>query len=384
MIWIHGGGFCCGSGNDDVYGPDFLVRQGVILVTLNYRLEILGFLCLDTEDIPGNAGVKDQVAAMRWVRKNIANFGGDPDNVTIFGQSAGASCVSYHCVSPMTKGLFKRAIAQSGSLNSWTANGYRLRERTIQLAKQLGCNSEDDKELYDFLKNQPREKLLKIQVPLTFFEKCRDKYETQYTIVSEKVFPNVETYFTGNIYDALKNNIHEDVDLILGFNSDEGIINFSVIFDLNETINHANQYREYFVPKVLSRYCSIDDQLDIGKAMKEYYLKNKSLTIHDLNPLVNYYSAEVCKIDIITFARYFADKNKVYMYKFSCKSERNFFSTIMGATQVVKDRPLAGHSDEVPYLFPVKSINQKINKTSPIFKLIQNVTKLWTNFAKTG
>lgn len=67
MFWIHGGGFSSGSGNSHIYGPDFLVNQNVVLVTINYRLEALGFLCLDTKDVPGNAGMKDQVAGLRWV-----------------------------------------------------------------------------------------------------------------------------------------------------------------------------------------------------------------------------------------------------------------------------------------------------------------------------
>lgn len=88
MFFIHGGAFKSGSGNIDHYGPDFLVQYGIVLVTINYRLEALGFLCLDTAEVPGNAGMKDQVTALKWVHENIANFGGDPKNVTIFGESA--------------------------------------------------------------------------------------------------------------------------------------------------------------------------------------------------------------------------------------------------------------------------------------------------------
>lgn len=115
MVLIHGGGYKTGSGNVNHYGPDFLVQHGVIVVTLNYRLEALGFLCLDNEDVPGNAGLKDQVAVLRWVQKNIVNFVGDPNNVTVFGESAGSASIGYHLVSPMSKGLFKRAIFMSGT-----------------------------------------------------------------------------------------------------------------------------------------------------------------------------------------------------------------------------------------------------------------------------
>uniref|UniRef100_A0A1Y1LSP7 Carboxylic ester hydrolase n=1 Tax=Photinus pyralis TaxID=7054 RepID=A0A1Y1LSP7_PHOPY len=107
MFWIHGGGFVRGSGNSDTYGPDFLITQDVVIVTINYRLGILGFLNFEDPslDVPGNAGLKDQVMGLKWVRENIANFGGDPSNVTIFGESAGAASVHLLMLSPLARGF---------------------------------------------------------------------------------------------------------------------------------------------------------------------------------------------------------------------------------------------------------------------------------------
>ncbi|XP_063823083.1 juvenile hormone esterase-like [Ostrinia nubilalis] len=285
MIWIHGGAFCCGSGDDDLYGPEFLIRNGIVLVTINYRLEILGFLCLDTEDIPGNAGIKDQVAAMRWVKKNILNFGGDPENITIFGQSSGAACVTYHCVSPMTKGLFKRAIAQSGCMMNPWAQSYRPRERAIALARHLGCTSQDDKELYEFFKSQPVENLAEIQVCLMMREKDPDKYETQFTVVSEKKFPDLEVFFTGDIIEALKTDIHDGVELLLGYNEDEGTVNVIAVLDVDKMVHHANSFIEYLVPRPFSLYCSVHDQIDIGRTVKEHYLQNRRVTTKHLDAI---------------------------------------------------------------------------------------------------
>nr|CAD7574329.1 unnamed protein product [Timema californicum] len=107
MVWIHGGGFHEGSGNTTIFGPDYLVHADVVLVTLNYRLGVLGFLCLNDTDVSGNNGLKDQVEALKWVQQNIAQFAGDPGNVTIFGESAGGACVHYHLLSPMSKGIGK-------------------------------------------------------------------------------------------------------------------------------------------------------------------------------------------------------------------------------------------------------------------------------------
>jgi para-nitrobenzyl esterase len=120
MVWIHGGAFMSGSGSLPAYDGTALARKGVVLVTFNYRLGAFGFLshpALDAESplkTSGNYGLLDQVFALGWVRDNIAAFGGDPDNVTIFGESAGAVSVTYLMTSPMAKGLFHRAIAQSG------------------------------------------------------------------------------------------------------------------------------------------------------------------------------------------------------------------------------------------------------------------------------
>ncbi|WP_174280093.1 carboxylesterase/lipase family protein [Sphingomonas bacterium] len=119
MVWIHGGGFEFGSSAQPGYDGTVLAKHGVVVVSFNYRLGVLGFLAhpaLDREGPgSGNFGVQDQVAALRWVRANIAAFGGDPANVTIFGESAGAHSVGLLMASPLAKGLFAKAIAESGA-----------------------------------------------------------------------------------------------------------------------------------------------------------------------------------------------------------------------------------------------------------------------------
>jgi para-nitrobenzyl esterase len=117
MFWIHGGGLINGSSTP--YDPVRLVNEGVIVVTINYRLGYLGFFAqsaIDAEDhLKGNYGLMDQQFALQWVRRNIAAFGGDPDRITIFGESAGGQSVYAHLASPLASGLFRRAIAESGS-----------------------------------------------------------------------------------------------------------------------------------------------------------------------------------------------------------------------------------------------------------------------------
>jgi para-nitrobenzyl esterase len=148
MVWIHGGSLETGSGGAS-YDPVRLVERGMVVVTINYRLGILGFLAHPdlrqaSSDGSGNYGIMDQQAALQWVETNIANFNGNPDNVTIFGESAGGHSVLTHLVSPESEGLFDRVIVQSGS--------YSPDQRTLEQAESwgsgivadLGCDTADD------------------------------------------------------------------------------------------------------------------------------------------------------------------------------------------------------------------------------------------------
>ncbi|CAL8125605.1 unnamed protein product [Orchesella dallaii] len=138
MAWIHGGGFTFGDGFQ-YYGPRYFMDEDVILVTFNYRLGVFGFLSTGDEVIPGNNGLKDQVLALKWVQENIKAFGGDPAKVTIFGESAGGASVHFQLLTPLAKGLFHRAISQSGSALAYWAHQGNPRENAVQLATHLKC-----------------------------------------------------------------------------------------------------------------------------------------------------------------------------------------------------------------------------------------------------
>ncbi|MFN3213106.1 MAG: carboxylesterase/lipase family protein [Henriciella sp.] len=128
MVWIHGGSHQTGAGSQSIYQANQLVENGVVLVTINYRLGPFGYIAhpaLSADDprgVSGNYGLLDQVAALAWIKDNIAAFGGDPDNVTIFGESAGAQSVTEIMSTPLSEGLFHKAILQSGA-STYNANG---------------------------------------------------------------------------------------------------------------------------------------------------------------------------------------------------------------------------------------------------------------------
>ena len=141
MVWIHGGGFTLGSG--DEYNPAPLLAEDVIVVTLNYRLGGFGFLTFGNDIVSGNMGLKDQIEAIKWVQRNIIYFGGDPNKVTIFGESAGGISVSALHVSPKAMGLFSGAIMQSGTVLFRRDDPKKSADEraVLPLAKNFNCTS---------------------------------------------------------------------------------------------------------------------------------------------------------------------------------------------------------------------------------------------------
>lgn len=147
MVWFYGGAFL--YGRTDEYDGAMLASKGVVLVMASYRVGPLGFAAhpsLDDGEVPlgvGNYGLRDQQLALAWVQQNAAAFGGDPSNVTIFGQSAGATSSCLHLVSPLSAGLFHRAILQSGSCQNLVASRAAGEDKAVQMARALGCEGED-------------------------------------------------------------------------------------------------------------------------------------------------------------------------------------------------------------------------------------------------
>jgi len=206
MVWIHGGAFVAGSGTVPLYNGEDMARKGVVFVTINYRLGIFGFLAhpeLAAESplkTSGNYGILDQMEALKWVQKNIAAFGGDPTNVTIAGQSAGAYSVNALMASPMAKGLFHKAIAQSGGqFQKDTSDIFSLQKAEtigIKMTGDLGIQS------ISGLRNIPADSLLKINL---YFGLA----------VDQVVVPSV--------YEIFAQGKQNDVPLLTGWNADDGV-----------------------------------------------------------------------------------------------------------------------------------------------------------------
>lgn len=156
-----------GSGNSDIYGPDHLVKKDIVLVTINYRLSAFGFMSTGDEHAPGNQGLKDIVLALQWVQENIENFGGDKEQVTIFGHSAGSIVVHHLLMSDSAKNLFKQAILQSGTaFMKSTFQPNNPYQQAQKLAHRLNIKHKDSKDLVEKLQAVPFEDIVNVESPL--------------------------------------------------------------------------------------------------------------------------------------------------------------------------------------------------------------------------
>ncbi|XP_047986322.1 esterase FE4-like [Leguminivora glycinivorella] len=380
MVWIHGGGYLSGSGNDNLYGPKFIVQEDVVLVTLNYRLEVIGFLSLETAEVPGNAGMKDQVAALKWVKENIAKFGGDPDNITIFGESSGACSVTHHILSPMTKGLFHKVIAQSGSsVHDW-AIGEDSKNRAFRVGKVLGKDTQDTTELLKFLRSVSVKQLTNLT--LSTYSSDAEKYRgsaEKFLPVVEKVFDNVEAYLTNNVLTTLQSNSVRKVPLLLGFNSAEGMVSLA---DRLSKLDIYNKNPSYDVPREIVEKVTEGKLSDLGKSIKTHYIGDKDFTKKDYQAIVSLLSDSQYIYDVHRFAHlYSKHSSPIYMYEFSLVSDLNFLTSLSNAGLDVKG---VCHGDEVFYIFSSSFTKAAYEAQEKLKGYVSMVTKLWTNFAKSS
>nr|CAD7196201.1 unnamed protein product [Timema douglasi] len=282
MFWIHGGSFQSGSGSSKFYGPDYIVAEDIVLVTINYRLGVLGklrfnrrnciwptkgFLDVEGSDVVANNGLRDQVMALRWVRDNISQFGGDPHNVTIFGESAGATSVHALLLAPSSEGLFHKAIAQSGTVLLCQLKSTVSNQRAFRLGKALGCETKDPQTLVEFLRTIPDQEIILAQgKALTDVEK---------SVISTPFIPTDESgpnaFIPGDPLRLLHEGKFHKVPYLTGVTSAEGKLFITGGFDPATITN------EKLLPRSLRENLSPGDSYDLGSKVKEFYFGDKTL-----------------------------------------------------------------------------------------------------------
>ncbi|XP_071053771.1 esterase FE4-like [Onthophagus taurus] len=375
MVFIHGGGYTVGSGQLDMFGPEFFLPEKIVLITINYRLGFFGFLNFENPEIgvPGNAALKDQNLALKWIQKNIEMFGGDPGSVTLFGESAGGASVHMHMLSPLSKGLVHRVIAQSGSANCiWNE---AQKNTGIYLAENLNFSVDDEKEILKYLQSIPIDDIIKV-------EKKSDRLLPLHKI---PLFgPVVEPLHSGDIFlsespaKILSRGQFQKLPFILGFNSNEVLVVYAqdmlIYGELKEMPEH------YFIPHQLNVTDEESKQNLFNRIKKQY-------KINEYKAGTEKYSKLFSEIFIIygVYAsiseHVLVDHKDLYLYKFSSDTKLNYFKQMH---EDIAKMPGAGHVEELGYLFKNKFTPKDLTQNSIEGQNIIKMVKLWTNFAKHG
>ncbi len=357
MFWIHGGGFVMGSGSSDMYNGTKLSKNGdVVVVTINYRLGPLGFLYLDelkndSLQFESNLGLHDQVAALKWVKENISAFGGDPENITIFGESAGANSVLSLLASPYAKGLFSKSIVQSAAGVS-VITKEKATQQTKEFLEILGIAPTELSKLYSIspdtlmaASDRYLEKKIREQDDVLFFVPVSG---TDFLPLPPK--------------EAIAQGVAKGIPMLIGTNRDEANL-------------FAKMKPAIIEPEVKTVH---------------NYLKSNGLSTHEQHLISLYpkFPSRTSILSMITDAIfqlpsvYIADAQSnfasAYSYRFDWTS---FPIRLIGLG--------ACHGMELPFVFNTfnsgagKRIMKASNKRK-VFKLSKEIQTAWTNFAHTG
>lgn len=343
MFWIHGGGYTSGSASEPRHNGDFLPTKGVVLVTINYRLGVFGFLVTpelikEGDGAAGNYGLQDMIAALRWVKENIAKFGGDPNNVTIFGESAGSLSVSTLMASPLAQGLFTKAIGESGSAFSGDLSAKPAADvapANADWARSIGANSLAD------LRAVPAETILK--------ESRKDGAPKLRPVVDGKVLtePVAQTYEEGK---------QTQIPLIAGWNRDEGSFDASKGTTAPEWSAKAQKLFGDHAAEFLELYPGNDD----ARALR-------SSIDYSGDTFIAFSTWKWIEAQVKTGAA------PVYRYHFELPAPPSKFHG-----------SFAFHSDDIEYVFGTLDTRLGAVWRPEDRKLSEEMMDYWTNFAKTG
>ncbi|KAM6149231.1 neuroligin-4, X-linked isoform 2-T2 [Rhynchocyon petersi] len=366
MVYIHGGSYMEGTGN--MIDGSILASYGnVIVITINYRLGVLGFLSTGDQAAKGNYGLLDQIQALRWIEENVGAFGGDPKRVTIFGSGAGASCVSLLTLSHYSEGLFQKAIIQSGTaLSSWAVN-YQPAKYTRILADKVGCNMLDTTDLVECLRNKNHKELIQQTIaPATY-------HIAFGPVIDGDVIPDDPQIL-------MEQGEFLNYDIMLGVNQGEGLKFVDGIVD-NEDGVTPNDF-DFSVSNFVDNLYGYPEGKDtLRETIKFMYTdwadkenpETRRKTLVALFTDHQWVAPAVATADL--HAQY---GSPTYFYAFyhHCQSEMK------------PSWADSAHGDEVPYVFgipmigPTELFSCNFSKNDVMLSAV--VMTYWTNFAKTG
>nr|AII21985.1 odorant degrading enzyme CXE11 [Sesamia inferens] len=375
MVFLHGGGFVFGNGTDiSAHGPDYLIRNKVVIVSINYRLGILGFLALNLKGAPGNMGLRDQVQALKWVQKNIVNFGGDPKSVTIFGISAGAASVEYLLLSPMAKGLFHKAIAQSGSsLLHWAhTDSQSICSLASKIPMLHGETVRNNDQLLEYLKKMSTKDL--IADSMKVLSDIKPRGGLYYGFVPTVEAPaDWEPFLSKPPYELLTKGEFHKVPYITGFCSREGLIMISHKKVILDKFLQQKVFTDYFPFHLTGSESTIIEQ-----RLKRNYLEAEKLYPDQDAYAIDFFSDVDFIGGIYVAATLMAKHNApIFMYEFSYDGGFNYIKKCF-------DIKLQGacHGDDGGYI--AKS-NKLTGPFTDLDRAVRNtMNQMWVNFAGCG
>nr|O42275.1 RecName: Full=Acetylcholinesterase; Short=AChE; Flags: Precursor [Electrophorus electricus]AAB86606.1 acetylcholinesterase catalytic subunit precursor [Electrophorus electricus] len=398
MVWIYGGGFYSGSSSLDVYDGRYLAHsEKVVVVSMNYRVSAFGFLALNgSAEAPGNVGLLDQRLALQWVQDNIHFFGGNPKQVTIFGESAGAASVGMHLLSPDSRPKFTRAILQSGVPNGpWrTVSFDEARRRAIKLGRLVGCPDGNDTDLIDCLRSkQPQDLIDQEWLVLPFSGLFRFSFVP---VIDGVVFPDTPEAM-------LNSGNFKDTQILLGVNQNEGsyfliygapgfskdneslITREDFLQGVKMSVPHAN---EIGLEAVILQYT---DWMDEDNPIKNREAMDDIVGDHNVVCPLQHFAKMYAQYSILQGQTGTASQGNlgwgnsgsasnsgnsqvsVYLYMFDHRASNLVWPEWMGVI----------HGYEIEFVFGLP-LEKRLNYTLEEEKLSRRMMKYWANFARTG
>lgn len=314
LVHVHGGAFMFGRGAS--YGPEIIMDREVVYVNFNYRLGPLGFLSTEDEILPGNNGLRDQVKALEWIKRNIHYFGGDPDSITIHGLSAGGASVQLHYLLPASKGLFQRGISQSGcALNPWVLME-NARERTKKLADSVGCPTDTSEEILKCLKSKPARHIVQA---VNHFQPWLYNPFSPFGVVVDGQWAK-DPVLPDHPYNLLKQGKVQDIPWVISYVKEEGLYPASEFYSDDQYLIDIDTKWNDIVPLILHYNDSVDPLLrdEISEKIRKEYLGQRPVTKETFPILVELISDRLFVADIEMAARMHsaAVKSDTYSYKF--------------------------------------------------------------------
>uniref|UniRef100_A0A182JF69 Carboxylic ester hydrolase n=1 Tax=Anopheles atroparvus TaxID=41427 RepID=A0A182JF69_ANOAO len=383
MLWIHGGAFMRGSSGTEMYGPDYLIQKNIVLVSFNYRLGAFGFLSFDSKDlgIPGNAGLKDQNLAIRWVRENIASFGGDPNNVTLFGESAGGCSVHFQMVSHQSKGLFRRAIVMSGcTLNNWSTIPRRgMGER---LAKALGWDGKGGEgAALQVLMKASAEDITQKQDQLLTENELENRILFAFGPVVEP-YVNERTLIPKSPLEMCREAWSNEIDILIGGNSEEGLFCLNGIKENPAIMDNLHDF-EYLVPLELGLVRASQTCKEYGLRMKKFYYGETQPSFENREGYLTLMTDKLFwhGLHRTIYSRVSQRKpSKTFVYRFAVDSETYNHYRIYFCDRKVRG---TAHADDLSYLFK-NGFGPVPGQDTFEYRTMQTMIELFANFATSG